>query len=175
MSTFSKRLLILTGNKLKIAMKLIKFVWSCSICVPSVTLHTSTPSSNSSHARRNCDSTTLATLCEIHWRSSWKDWGVGGLYTRFLPHPHRQKSRGVRSGNLGGQELSPPPSILAFSTWDAISFASDRSATSGWNVTIIFANENLVSFFAVFKSFHVYISNIFETNLPSNKSFMRAL
>jgi hypothetical protein len=48
------------------------------------------------------------------------------------------------------------------------SFYSDRSATRGWYITINVANENLMSFHAVFKLFHVCICNRFDDTLISH-------
>jgi hypothetical protein len=37
--------------------------------------------------------------------------GNGGTYTRLLTHPHRNKSMGVKSGDLGGHSVGPPRPI----------------------------------------------------------------
>jgi hypothetical protein len=52
--------------------------------------------------------------------------------------------------------LSKP---FAFET--PLSFDSNRSATHGWYVTIDDANENLMSFLAIFKLCHVCFCNRF--------------
>jgi hypothetical protein len=71
-------------------------------------MQTSTRYSNSSHIHCNCDSLMLAMVCEI---LSWRYCGVGGWYTWPFTYSYRDKSRGVRSGNLGGQGIAPAPPI----------------------------------------------------------------
>ena len=48
----------------------------------------------------------------------------GVSYTRLFMGPHKKKSRGVKSGDLGGQGTGPPRPIhllgyLSFKTWRA--------------------------------------------------------
>jgi hypothetical protein len=57
--------------------------------------------------------------------------------------------------------------ILPFAHKISFSLDSDRSATRGWYVKINVANENLMSFLAVFKMYHVFVCNLCENTLIS--------
>jgi hypothetical protein len=77
------------------------YLYMLKICVPLVTLQTSTRYSNYSHVRRNYDSSTLAVASEIRCR--------GDCRAGFTC-PHRRKRHGVLSGYVcvcvggGGEE-----------------------------------------------------------------------
>jgi hypothetical protein len=101
--------------------KLIKIMYGFSICVPLVTLQTSTSCLNSSHVRHNCNLSTLAIACEIRSRSRRRDCGIRRWqHACSFTYFHRQKSHGMRSGDLGGHGMDPAPPIQAFCSWDAI-------------------------------------------------------
>jgi hypothetical protein len=117
-----------TRNDCTTVWKLIQFIWRCSICAPLVTLHTSTLSSNSSHARQNCDPSTLATPCEIRCR---RNRGIGGRHTWSFTFPHTYKSPGVRSGDVRGQGMSAAFPIVSYAPETPFSFDSDWCATRG--------------------------------------------
>jgi hypothetical protein len=50
----------------------------------------------------------MATASVIRGCSSSKYAGRGGTKTLSLMYPHIEKSRGVKSGNCGGQAIVPP-------------------------------------------------------------------
>jgi hypothetical protein len=50
---------------------------------------------------------TVATASVIRACSSTKLAGSGGTKTLSLTYPHTEKSRGVRSGDRGGQAIVP--------------------------------------------------------------------
>jgi hypothetical protein len=93
-----------TPDNLKNVRRLIKFIWRCSICAPLVNLYTSTRYSNTSHVRRNCEPSTLATPCEIPSR---RNCGIEGCHTWSITYPHRynlhvvkvRRSRGPNNGS----------------------------------------------------------------------------
>jgi hypothetical protein len=141
------------------------FIYRCSRCAPLVTLQMSTGCSNSCHVRRNCDTSTLAMACEIRSRISQRGCRSRGCYTRSFTYPHtspyvevaRSKVRGCREPRHGSR--SSYPSLLNSRRHFPL------RVICGWYVIINVANVNLINFLAVFKLFHVCISNRFE-NTP---------
>ena len=55
----------------------------------------------------------VATVFVICARISSKLAGRGGTQTLSLTYPHTEKSRGVKSGDHGGQAIIPPRPIQA--------------------------------------------------------------
>jgi len=55
----------------------------------------------------------VATVSVIRARSSFKLAGKGGIKNLSLTYPHTEKSRGVKSGDRGGQAIFPPRPIQA--------------------------------------------------------------
>jgi hypothetical protein len=91
----------------------------------------------------------LTVTCIIRSWNSRRNCDVGGWYTDLS---HKYKWNGVRSGDLGGQEVSSVRAILKPHTFQTpFSFVSNQSTTRGWYVTINVANGNLISFPVVFK------------------------
>jgi hypothetical protein len=50
----------------------------------------------------------VATASVIRGRSSFKLAGRGGAKTLSLTYPNKEKFKGVKSGNRGGQAIVPP-------------------------------------------------------------------
>ena len=57
--------------------------------------------------------TMFATVSVIRARNSSKLEGRSGTKTLSLTYPHTEKSRGVKSGDHGGQAIVPPRPIQA--------------------------------------------------------------
>jgi len=55
----------------------------------------------------------LATVSVIRARNSSRLEGRSGKQTLSLTHPHTENSRGVKSGDHGGQAIVPPRPIQA--------------------------------------------------------------
>jgi len=55
----------------------------------------------------------VETASVIRVRSSSKLAGIGGTKSLSLTYPHTEKSRGVKSGDRGGQAIIPPRPIQA--------------------------------------------------------------
>ena len=56
---------------------------------------------------------TVATAAVIRARSSSKPAGSGGTKPLSLTYHHKETSRGVKSGDRGGQAIVPPRPIQA--------------------------------------------------------------
>jgi hypothetical protein len=98
------------------------------MCAPWVRRHTMIRYSSSCHTRVNIGASIFFTAAMIRAFRSARSRGNGGTNTRSLTYPHRKKSQGVTSGDLGDHSISgwsfpdtrriQRPGKISFKYWD---------------------------------------------------------
>ena len=78
--------------------------YRCSIWTPPDARATSTRNDSSSQTLRSMSVSIVLTAAEIRFLRSSRFVDRGGMNTRSLTYPHRNKSQTVRSGDLAGHE-----------------------------------------------------------------------
>ena len=78
----------------------------CSMCLTLLIRQTFNRLSNSFHTHVSMSRSISATAAVIQLRNSWRLAGTGGTKTVSFTNPHKKKSQGVRSGDLGGQRIN---------------------------------------------------------------------